>query len=340
MMSVNSFFQNVLFDRKYWIVRHLLFWLIMYTDEVLAMTGVVDKQFNIKSFASQIAADLCLVYFNLYFLIPRYLTSKRIGTYITGTLLSIAAAILSNYFIIINLISPTSDIVVMLFRSFLLTLGVLATAVSIKIIKKTLTSQQKLRALEKLNYDTEVNYLKMQVNPHFLFNTLNNIYIQSKKYPAVVPDSIMKLSDLMRYQIYNGSKQTVALQEDLKFLSDYLELEQIRRDNMTIEVNWDISNKELHISPMLFIPLVENAIKHSTTNDGAACSISAYCTTHRGEIIFDISNTVGQPNESPPGIGLKNLKRRLEILYPNRHILNIQQLPKKYTASLRIDTND
>ncbi len=340
MPILNTFFNTLLFSKNYWIIRHLLFWMIMYTDELLALSVWISRPFDLKFFIIQISADLILVYINLYILIPRYLSRKRLVTYIAGTLATICMALISNYFIIISYAPDIQDIIVVLFRSFLLTMGVLGTAIAIKIIKKTLTNQQRVRALEKLSYETEVNYLKMQVNPHFLFNTLNNIYVQSKKYPAVVSDSIMKLSDLMRYQIYNGSKNTVFLKDELKFINDYLDLEKIRKDNMIINTSWKVTNQNLEVSPLLFIPLVENAIKHSYCKNGGVCTIEVYCATHEGEIIFDISNNIGDGGNNHAGIGLKNLKRRLEILYPDKHIISINQVNNRYSVSLRINTND
>lgn len=312
----------------------------MYTDEVLAFTGLVQKEFDLKFFSLQIIADMILVYINLYLLIPKYLSRKRIGTYMLGTLSTILLALLSNYFIIMTYVPDVTDIVVVLFRSFLLTMGILGTAISIKIIKKTLNNQQKLRSLEKLNYEAEVNYLKMQVNPHFLFNTLNNIYVQSKKYPSSVPDSIMKLSDLMRYQIYNGSKDEVSLQEEMKFIRDYLDLEQMRRDNIVIDFKFDLSETSVKVSPLLFIPLVENAIKHSFTDGAGVVNIEVYCAVHGSEVIFDITNTIGSQVNKQPGIGLSNLRRRLSILYPEKHVLNISQKADSYIASLRLHTHD
>jgi len=340
MQIFNSLFNNLLFSKKYWLVRHTLFWLIMYTDEVLAFTGLVQKEFDFKFFSFQIITDLVLVYSNLYFLIPKFLNRKRLGTYIGGTSVLIMLALIGNYFIIINYLPASVDMIVTLFRSFLLTMGIVGTAIAIKIIKKSLNSQQRLRELEKLNYETEVNYLKMQLNPHFLFNTLNNIYVQSKKYPAAVSESIMKLSDLMRYQIYNGSQRTATLEEEMQFITHYLDLEKMRKDNMQVQTNFSLTQPQLAVSPLLFIPLVENAIKHSYCDSKDVMCIKLYCHTHDGEVIFDIENHRGPQRNTRQGIGLKNLKRRLEILYPEKHTLDIIETDKKYQVTLRINTND
>jgi sensor histidine kinase YesM len=193
---------------------------------------------------------------------------------------------------------------------------------------------------EKLQKQMELNYLKAQVNPHFLFNSLNSIYSLSRKQSLETPDLVMQLSELLRYQLESSKKETVLLKEELEFIENYLLLEEKRLSKRcTIEFLIDGDVSGLRISPMLLIPFVENAVKHGaqSTNEKSTIDISA--TIKNATLHFCVDNSKPHKVSSlkRTGLGLENVRRRLNLLYPNSHVLEIDDEEEKYHVNLSID---
>ncbi|MES2419018.1 MAG: sensor histidine kinase [Bacteroidota bacterium] len=179
--------------------------------------------------------------------------------------------------------------------------------------------------LQKEKSQTELDLLKQQLNPHFFFNTLNNLYALSLQKSEKTSESILQLSELMRYTIYKGQEDRVTIAQELKYIEDYIDLQQIRlKKPMRFNFEKHISNGELQIAPLLLIVLIENAFKHGieVADDTAFLNLSLNCTSQ--ELVFNCENSV-EPEESTkkPGIGLDNLKKRLNLLYPDAHTLDI-----------------
>ena len=181
--------------------------------------------------------------------------------------------------------------------------------------------------------------LKNQINPHFFFNTLNNLYGLSVEKSDQAPEVILKLSDIMRYTIYEGQKDLVPIQSDIAYLENYIELNKIRHHkSVDISFNHMVENPDCQIPPLLLIMLVENAFKHGaeTLIDKAFIHMQLMAT--REQIYFEISNNFDPSESKEPGIGLNNLKRRLELLYPEKHSL-ITKIENEttYKASLKLN---
>lgn len=184
---------------------------------------------------------------------------------------------------------------------------------------------------------TELSLLKTQINPHFFFNTLNNLYALTVKNSKQAPEVILKLSDMMRYTIYEGEKETVKLQDEIDYLNNYIELHKIRyKKSVKITFNHDIDTS-LTIAPLLYIILLENAFKHGveTLAENAFVQIDLF---EKGDFIyFEIENNFDpkEINESD-GIGLKNLKRRLLLIYGKEHELHVESKNNIYKTTLKI----
>lgn len=255
--------------KNYWILRHSAFWIVLYLDEFLSLFGISEPVESWPILASSIILNFAMVYLNLYYLIPKYFQKGRIKEYISFTLITIIINVLIDQ--IIDQIYYDEEFYLFLyflFSNFLFTAGLLGIAVSIKISKISYQESTQLNQLQKLQHQTELENLKRQVRPHFLFNTLNSIYVLTKENPDTAPESILKLSDLMRYQAYEASKDKVRLNEEINFIEKYLDLEKMRRDylNTSIEVNGNMNN--IPIPPLLFLPFVENACKYSSSVSG------------------------------------------------------------------------
>ncbi len=185
---------------------------------------------------------------------------------------------------------------------------------------------------------TELLHLKSQVNPHFFFNMLNNLYGLVDKDSKKAQELILKLSDMMRYSIYEGQKELVPLTAEVDYLQNYIELHKMRY-HKTIDVvfNRQIQETEVRIMPLLFIILLENAFKHGVENLRENAYVHLHLMAENNEICFDIENNFDpiQDNEKA-GIGLENLKRRLELVYPNSHTLSFSKINDIYKARLTI----
>lgn len=185
----------------------------------------------------------------------------------------------------------------------------------------------------------ELMFLKSQVSPHFFFNMLNNLYGLVAKDPQKAQELILKLSDMMRYSIYEGEKESVTIEEEIIFLKNYIELHKMRyHKEINVDFDSDI-DENLKIVPLLFIILLENAFKHGIENLRENAYIKMSLVSSKKEICFAIENNY-EKTENKEGIGLKNLKRRLELIYPNQHELNFRITEKNYQVQLILKKYD
>lgn len=194
------------------------------------------------------------------------------------------------------------------------------------------------RSLQSEKSAAELALLKSQINPHFFFNTLNNLHALTINQAKEAPDVIVKLSDMMRYTIYEGKKDLVPISEEVDYLQNYIELHEIRQHQKVNITFVDEVADGVMVSPLLFIVLLENAFKHGAERLLADAFIDVQLTATPTLIYFQVRNNF-DPTELPsePGIGLNNLRRRLELVYPERHELVIEIQDNIYTATLSIE---
>lgn len=210
-------------------------------------------------------------------------------------------------------------------------------------LRRNLLFKRENEEKEKLQKEMELKYLKEQVNPHFLFNSLNSIYALSRQSSPETPDLVMQLSELMRYQLESSKKDNVLLKEEIEFIENYLLLEEKRLSNrchIEFVIKGDI--KELKIAPMLLIPFVENAIKHGAQSTNQQSTIDISVTIENSSLHFCAVNSKPKvmPIAKREGLGLENVKRRLNLLYPNAHVLDIANLENEYKVNLTISLVD
>ncbi|WP_437368851.1 sensor histidine kinase [Maribacter litoralis] len=184
---------------------------------------------------------------------------------------------------------------------------------------------------------TELLHLKSQVNPHFFFNTLNNLYGLMEK-DSKAREMVLKLSDMMRYSIYEGDKEWVTIKEEVDYLKNYIELQDLRYHKKSdIQFSVQVVNFEVKVMPLLFIILVENAFKHGLENLEKNAYIHMNLSESNNTVNFEIENNFEiRHNSDHQGIGLKNLKRRLALVYPKKHTLTIDEANNKYKVALTI----
>lgn len=216
--------------------------------------------------------------------------------------------------------------------------GFMIMTIPLAILVEWFTQANSIIKLKGEKSQTELSLLKQQINPHFFFNTLNNVYAMSLTNDKSTSQGILQLSDLMRYVIYKGQEETVSLNDEVKYLEDYLDLQKLRlHKNLDLRFEKEIEVGETAITPLLFIILVENAFKHGIEGAEGEGYLHLALKQAGRKVSFSCYNSVetGGP-EKTPGLGLKNLRRRLELLYPDRHNLSIEEYPDSYRVDLTI----
>ena len=194
------------------------------------------------------------------------------------------------------------------------------------------------RQLKNDKNEAELMLLKSKIDPHFFFNTLNNLYGLAIEKSDDTPKVILKLSEIMRYTIYEGENDRVALKDEVSYLEQYIEIHKIRyKKTVDISFNKAIDNEEMSIAPLLFIMLLENAFKHGVGSLTNNAFINIYLTAMDGVITFIIENNFEPKERMDKGMGLDNLKKRLQLIYPKKHKLNIASDGMIYKANLTIE---
>jgi len=210
--------------------------------------------------------------------------------------------------------------------------------VAIKFIREKVRSDRRNALLEKEKTENELRFLKSQMNPHFLFNAINSIYVLIKKDPDFAGLTLVKFADMLRYQLYDSSREHVLLTADIRFLTDFLNLEKIRRDNFDFIVSKEGEIDNIQIPPHLFITFIENAVKHNVDPEMGSY-VYAWFNVYGDELRFKCVNSKPQQTigkNGAGGLGLANARRTLELLYPDRHRLEIQDEATIYSVNLTI----
>lgn len=285
-------------------------------------------------------------YINHYFLIPRIFKEKGVVYY--G--FAVAGCILLFYPIFVTLMSYLPLVKRMEFDRFTATTSIFSAdggglpfmimvlSVPVIIAYEWFRQDKELAVLEKEKTATELSLLKQQINPHFFFNTLNNLYALSITKDEQTPEVVLQLSELMRYVIYRGKEEQVSLEEEIKYIEDYVQLQQIRlHKQLDFQFEKDLSDPIPNVAPLLFIVLVENAFKHGIEPAEKPCYLHLNLRSRDGQIEFVCENAVEQASDTEGGIGLENLRRRLALLYPDRHQLQIEAGPDCYKVNLRLN---
>lgn len=337
--------------------RHFLFWLvwILFFTFIYAQKGVVYYGLwhsYMISFVDAICFMPIHLFFSygiIYFLMPRFLYTQRYGPLMAWMLVLVAAAGIISYLSSEYLVGPVRILLgvprypnslAMGFMGGLrggLTIGGFAAA--IKLMKQWYVKQQENEMLEKARMASELQVLKAQLHPHFLFNTLNNIYSYAMQDTQTAPGMILRLSDMLRYMLYECEQHQVCLAREVQLLKDYVALEQMRYGSrLEVHVHVEGNLQERKIAPLLLLPFVENAFKHGASSTMGDVWMSIDIREDNGLLKLKVIN--GKPHTSPEtseqGIGLRNVRQRLELLYPGKHLLNISDQEDSFVVKLSL----
>jgi two-component system, LytTR family, sensor kinase len=340
---------------------HIAFWLAYITEDVTLIylwdenlhKGISTSHqlmFAILNSLSSLIPKLLFVYYVLYYNLPKLLNSKKQREkYIVQLLLALIMTTILYRVIAVFFQSPViyKDSVnfgpffsVRWFLQMLVDIGAASgAAIMIKQIRLQLAGKEKEKNLIKDKLETELKFLRNQTNPHFLFNTLNNIYALARKKSDETADVVMKLSKLLRFMLYETKKEQIRISDEIKILDDYIELEKLRyNDRLTISFIREIDNENEQIAPLLLIPFVENAFKHGASESRFESYINLDMNLTNGILEFNIENTkeqIGKTNNDE-NIGLTNVGRQLELLY-KEHEISITSEATIFKVFLRIN---
>ena len=292
-----------------------------------------DSPFSFFLWAIKYAINImAVIWINHFVLIPYFFDKKRYFIY--GLL------VIGSIFLIAYIEAYAKNSWPGVTKTFLFHFYTTGTGMAAFFLRRNMIIQRENAEKEKLQKEMELNYLKEQVNPHFLFNSLNSIYSLSRQQSPETPDLVMQLSELMRYQLESSKKDTVLLKEELEFIENYLLLEEKRlSDRCTIEFLIKGDLLDLRIAPMLLIPFVENAVKHGAQSTNEQSTIDISVSIKKSTLHFCVDNSkppIGSKSKRK-GFGLENVKRRLNLLYSNSHVLKIDDKEDSYHIDLSID---
>lgn len=292
-------------------------------------------------------------YFVLYWLVPRYFRTKNLPVLLVSLAAVAVAATLLSQVLWIHVIyphiyqvsspEPVATMARKLFRflwSSIDILLLLSVASALKFFRLRQIAAEREQQLVAEKLQSELNFLRSQTNPHFLFNTLNNLYHLARKHSESTPDAILKLSDLLRFMLYECATPKIQLTQEIKVIRDYLALERLRYgDRLDADFQLEMDDEGQSIAPLLLLPFVENAFKHGAAESRGDTWIRIRLKVKKGELEFMVQNPKDPSLKANlEGIGLKNVKRQLELLYPQHH-LQLDDQAKLFTVQLTLSIN-
>jgi len=346
------------------IIFHLLFWfsipvfltLTQYNISIGGVFHTQDEFYNITLIYGAVC-NASLFYLLVFVVLPHYFKQNK---YLPGILASLSLYILISviefildYIVLTSIYSPTDSEMIfsssgmfLYISNFMINLLFLIIAFAYRFTKDWFKSERINHQLKEEKLLSELQFLRSQINPHFLFNTLNNLFGMARQAKAIpVADGIAKLSNMMRYMLYDSGVDEVSIEKEIKYIHDFIDLQKLRiKSSNNINIDFQISNysPKLKIAPLILIPFVENAFKHGVSLQNKS-EIMIELKTIGNKVDFNIRNTINKlhlnRNNESSGFGLKNVQKRLKIIYPNNHQLKINMEDNIYTVSLILDTH-
>jgi sensor histidine kinase YesM len=345
------------------ILLHILFWVIYFLQDSLleflwvgpALTSIPEGarfEMALEAAIAVGAPKMAFTYFMLYVSVDRILQQTgRLSTEIIKVILALALTLLL-YRIVFNyiiypqiyhgllkakpLLHPVSVLLAVMDTGF-----VSGTAITLHLLRIQLAGKEREKNLVKEKLETELKFLRNQINPHFLFNTLNNIYGLARKKSDLTAEIVMKLSKLLRFMLYETRKDSIPVSVEIRMLDDYLELEKIRyNERLRISFQKNVDNDSYPVAPLLLMPFVENAFKHGVSESRMDAFIYIDLRLQEGLLTFRIENTKENGNGAAitDNIGLSNVRRQLELMYTD-YKLEVEDQQHTFKVHLTINLN-
>ncbi len=340
------------------VVLHVLFWLIIvFASTFLTSLNLGLFRHHLINNLALLPAQLLAAYFLNYYQLPKLVYKKKYTSFIVSGLLSVFVFSVIARLSIIYIAEPffrtdfQQETLLEIISDPYYLFAVYAPGVylfpmvmlAIKMTKGHLNEKHQLDILKKEKATTELNFLKAQIHPHFLFNTLNNLYTLTINKSDIAPEVVIKLSEILDYMLYECGDPTVTINKIEKLIQHYIDLEQLRYgDELDLVFEKDIDNAATEVAPLILLPLVENAFKHGASKDLAQPKVHISLRVVGQKLRFNIFNSKSTLIQEPEqrtykGIGATNIKRRLDLIYPNNYDLNVDEKKDSYTVDLEIN---
>lgn len=351
-MDLLKFNQTKLF------ASHFLLWVGVWFFYVYFFSYNTTNTLYVTWFSSiLLPITMLTTYTTVYYLIPRYLMNLKywlFGLYSTYVVIFTAflttVTMIGSFIFISNLQVENTPVMSRNLVFILILIYLVVGLVSfVYILNHNFNTLSRNKNLENKILDAqlhlkdqELHYLKKQIHPHFLFNALNTIYGFALKQSLQTPDIILKLSNLLDYILYQVTEKEVFLKQELDHIEEYISLEQIRfQDTLEVTIAKNDFDESIRVPPMLFLPFVENAFKHGAIVDGKL-QIRMKFEVIKTQLFFHIENTTrnGETESEKASIGLKNIRKRLELLYPDNYDLQVKTPKNRYVVTLKISLHD
>ena len=346
-------------DVRGWIVtvprwaRHVMFWLA-YLCFFSILYGSFDREYGKQFFFQFLDLPMYVLatYTTLYLLLP-FLFQRRYARFFGSVILVLLVSGFVNWALYLYVEKPLTEYanepanfwsIHKIIKFSIGVYPVVAIATVIKLLEHWYRHDRNQQDLQQEKLEAELKYLKAQIHPHFLFNTLNNLYALTLKKSDLAPEMVLKLSDLLNYMLYQCNGRIVPLEKELKQIENYLALERMRYGDR-LDIRYEVRGQVVghSIAPMLIIAFVENSFKHGTSEELDQAWVSIEVETQEDRITLKVENSKedAQSNDDQQyreGIGLKNVQRRLELLYPNRHELKLLDSKDSFLVVLKLMT--
>lgn len=330
------------------VVYHSLIWICYMLTLLVLDSGEEAFIIILRNTLIHVFFLMLIVYTNYLYLIPNYLSKKRFISYLllllfTATIVMPIEMVCLYWNIAGNdNIDAQIELLKKQYGHFLFLFLTLIISTILKITKEWLFQQAVQKDLENKNLQSELSFLKSQINPHFLFNTLNSLYALTLKKSDKAPEIVLRLSEMMRYMLYKSNEKKVPLEQEINYIQNYLALERTRygdKARIEFECAGD-SPANYSIAPLLFITFLENSFKHGLSQSISQGFVECLLYIENNTIDFTIQNSKTSEKDEryfQGGIGLVNVKRRLELIYPDKYKLDIEETDDVYLVNLKID---
>ncbi|HYG17474.1 MAG TPA: histidine kinase [Ohtaekwangia sp.] len=332
------------------ILQHVLFWVahvVFYGTLYGSFADNYEQTFLEET--TYLPGRMAFTYFTLYFLLPRYLLTGKYWSFFTWFLVASFVVGLAQRYMAYNILYPLYHPEALrdpflyfpkIIKMFVVTYPVAFFAVAIKLLKYWYANQQAQQVLTKEKLQAELKFLKTQIHPHFLFNTLNNLYALTLKKSDRAPETVLKLSELINYMLYECTSDEVPLSKEIKFIRNYIDIEKMRYgDKLDVEIRVTGEVQERKIAPLILLPFVENCFKHGASEELQQSWVKLTIDAQPHVLIIKVENNKASDNghTRKEGIGIQNVKRRLDLLYPGRHELKIMSGEETFLVILTIN---
>jgi len=345
------------FNQKHRVASHILFWLLLLVLQLSSAnyynSAVVPFPDKLLAVGTNLLAQIPAAYFLAYFIVPRYIFRQKYLAALAWFTVCVYIICLLSRLEVVHFEEPFhgdkpnpketyteifTDLPKLIYVYFFRIFSVAFVFMLLKLLKDQLAVQRRALTLEKQKAEAELKLLKTQLNPHFLFNTLNNIYALALVKSPVTPGAIGRLSEILDYILYRCDALYVPLSGEIALLNNYISLEKLRYDER-LKVNFNYpADPRAEIAPLILLTIVENAFKHGAGNDTGEPTVNIALSAENGRFEFIVSNSYQlKAAANTTSIGLPNLKQQLELIYPGRHYLAISQTGNLFIVTLTIN---